>query len=310
MGGSDRALMLGLPGLAVLAALALPTFRRSAAAAVDWFSMLFFTAGAAFIWLMYAAMQDRHAGQAGGQRRQAGAKIRPALRCCRSCWRWPALRRGSGSCAGAPAATAKALWKSLVLPAGGVTLCWLLAMTLWLQVLDFARSPRLWVQRIAAHVPADACAHRARQRPSWRRWSTSAAGASMRGAEEAVRCDYQIVITRAQPLPAPPPEFEEGRRGAAAHRPRGAHADLPPQAVGQAGFRSASGSLPAAHREPRVDEPPSGEVVSHALPQHRVRARALRHRLRASLRHKRPQPPATRRLRPAWRDYAGPLRHR
>ena len=33
-----------------------------------------------------------------------------------------------------------AIWKSLVLPAGGAALCWLLLMTLWLPVLDYARS--------------------------------------------------------------------------------------------------------------------------------------------------------------------------
>src|SRR4029078_13054730 len=43
MAGSDRALMLALPALAVLAAFALPTLKRSAAAAVDWFSVFFFT---------------------------------------------------------------------------------------------------------------------------------------------------------------------------------------------------------------------------------------------------------------------------
>ena len=33
-----------------------------------------------------------------------------------------------------------ALWKSLVLPASGATLCWLLLMTLWMPMIDFARS--------------------------------------------------------------------------------------------------------------------------------------------------------------------------
>jgi hypothetical protein len=50
-----------------------------------------------------------------------------------------------------------ALWKSLVLPAGGVALAWLLLMTLWLPLLDYARSNRPWVARIAPHVPAAAC---------------------------------------------------------------------------------------------------------------------------------------------------------
>ena len=49
------------------------------------------------------------------------------------------------------------LWKSMVLPAGGVALCWLLAMTLWLPLLDYGRSYRPMVQRIARHIPAEAC---------------------------------------------------------------------------------------------------------------------------------------------------------
>jgi 4-amino-4-deoxy-L-arabinose transferase-like glycosyltransferase len=49
------------------------------------------------------------------------------------------------------------LWKSLVLPAGGLSLCWLLAMTLLLPVLDYARSYRVLVDRLAQHMPTDAC---------------------------------------------------------------------------------------------------------------------------------------------------------
>ncbi|MGZ5157590.1 MAG: hypothetical protein ACXWJA_14325 [Caldimonas sp.] len=49
------------------------------------------------------------------------------------------------------------LWKSLVLPAGGVSLCWMLVMTLLLPPLDNARGYRSMVQRIARQVPAGAC---------------------------------------------------------------------------------------------------------------------------------------------------------
>jgi hypothetical protein len=45
----------------------------------------------------------------------------------------------------------------MVLPASGVALCWLLLMTLWLPLLDHARSYRPLVQRIAQHVPRGAC---------------------------------------------------------------------------------------------------------------------------------------------------------
>jgi hypothetical protein len=37
---ADRALLLGLPAIATLAAFALPTFRRSISALIDWFTLL------------------------------------------------------------------------------------------------------------------------------------------------------------------------------------------------------------------------------------------------------------------------------
>jgi hypothetical protein len=38
----------------------------------------------------------------------------------------------------------------LVLPAGGAALCWLLLTTLWLPLLDFARSYKPWVVQVQA----------------------------------------------------------------------------------------------------------------------------------------------------------------
>ena len=211
MGGSDRALMLGLPGLAVLAALALPTFRRSTAAAVDWFSMLLATAAAAFVWLMYIAMQT-------------GVPAKPAANLARLApefeapfswialllallgtvaWIW-LVRWRTGR-------QQEALWKSLVLPAGGVALCWLLVMTLWLPVLDFARSPRLWIERIAAHVPDGACVTAPGATTStvaaleyFGGWRVDA----RRGGVAAADCAYLIIVTRARPLPAAPAGYE------------------------------------------------------------------------------------------------------
>ncbi len=57
MGGLDRALMLGLPGVAVLAAFALPTLNRSTSSAIDWFSVFFFTLMALAVWFVYIAIQ-------------------------------------------------------------------------------------------------------------------------------------------------------------------------------------------------------------------------------------------------------------
>ncbi|NML15394.1 hypothetical protein [Azohydromonas caseinilytica] len=155
LGGSDRALLLTLPALAVLAAFALPTLRRSASAAIDWFSVFFFTAGALVIWVVYVAMQT------GVPERTAAniARLAPGftaefslvrlLAAAAGTLAWLALVRWR------TARHPQALWKSLVLPAGGVALAWLLVMTLWLPALDYARSYRPWVQRIARHVGHD-----------------------------------------------------------------------------------------------------------------------------------------------------------
>jgi hypothetical protein len=50
-----------------------------------------------------------------------------------------------------------AIWKSLVLPAGGAVLCWLLLTTLWLPLLDYARSYAPLVQKITRTTGPTAC---------------------------------------------------------------------------------------------------------------------------------------------------------
>lgn len=206
LSGNDRSLLLGLPGLAMLAAFALPTMRRSATAAIDWFSMLFFTLAALWIWVMYLAMQT------GWPARPAAnvAKLAPGFDATFSplavvlagagsvAWVWLVRWRTSRH--------REALWKSLVLPAGGVALCWLLAMTLWLPVLDYARSPRAWVERVAAHVPRESCiaapglpAAGAAALEHFGRWRVD-----VRPHSAQAGCDVLLVVTRARPAPPVP----------------------------------------------------------------------------------------------------------
>jgi hypothetical protein len=156
-GGNDRALMIGLPAFAVLAAFALPTLKRSATSAIDWFSVFAFSIIAITIWVLYTAMLT------GVPAKPAAniAKLAPGFDgqfqalpfglAVLATLAWLALVRWRTG------RHQQALWKSLVLPAGGVALAWLLLMTLWLPLLDYARSNRPWVARIAPHVPAGAC---------------------------------------------------------------------------------------------------------------------------------------------------------
>lgn len=153
----DRALLLALPALAALAAFALPTLRRSVSALIDWFTLLFFSFCALVIWVIWFAMMT-------------GVPAKPAANVARlapgfvpefslvlfllgavatAAWLWlVAWRVGRHR---------EAIWKSLVLPAAGATLCWLLLMTLWLPLLDFGRSYGPISRRIATLVPPDTC---------------------------------------------------------------------------------------------------------------------------------------------------------
>ncbi len=157
MGGSDRALLLGLPALAVLAAFSLPTLKRGATAAIDWFSVFFFSVSAIVIWVVYVAMQTGLPAQPAAN----VARLVPGFTAPFSAvelmfaslgslaWVWLVQWRTGRN--------RHPLWKSMVLPASGVALCWLLLMTLWLPLLDHARSYRPLIDKIAQHVPKGSC---------------------------------------------------------------------------------------------------------------------------------------------------------
>jgi 4-amino-4-deoxy-L-arabinose transferase-like glycosyltransferase len=206
MAGSDRALMLALPGLAVLAAFALPTLKRSASAAIDWFSMCFFTAWILFIWVVYAALQTGAPAQTAanlnrllpGYASQFSALTLALALAGTLAWvavvRWRTGRHRD------------ALWKSLVLPAGGVATVWLLSLTLWLPALDYARSPRPLITRLQALLPPGVCVAAPQLAPAsvaamevFGRWTVDARAQATDGP-----CNYLLRAIRDQATPAVP----------------------------------------------------------------------------------------------------------
>ena len=154
---ADRSLLLALPPLAALAAFALPTLKRSVASLIDWFTLLFFTGCGVIIWVVWIAMQT------GVPKQPAAnvAKLAPGFEASFSwvlflfalvatlAWVWLVKWRVG--------AHRSAVWKSLVLPAGGTTLCWMLLMTLWLPLLDYARSYAAMSRQVAKLVDKTAC---------------------------------------------------------------------------------------------------------------------------------------------------------
>ena len=136
--------------MATLAAFALPTMRRSMSAFIEWFTLLFFSGCALVIWVVWVAMQTGWPAQPAANVARLAPGFVPSfgvLACVVAvmatvAWAWLVLWRVGKH--------RHALWKSVVLPAGGAALCWLLLMTLWLPLLDFARSYKPWVVQIQA----------------------------------------------------------------------------------------------------------------------------------------------------------------
>jgi 4-amino-4-deoxy-L-arabinose transferase-like glycosyltransferase len=157
-GSSDRSLLLALPAMATLAAFALPTLKRQVAALIDWFTLLFFSGCAFIIWVVWIAMQTGIPAQPASN----VARLAPgfeasfslftfAIACIATlAWAWLVKWRVGRHRA--------AIWKSLVLPAGGAALSWLLLMTLWMPLLNYAQSYTALVTGITNKMNTPGCA--------------------------------------------------------------------------------------------------------------------------------------------------------
>jgi hypothetical protein len=148
----DRWFLSALPSLATLAAFALPTLRRAMKSVIDLFTLIFFSGCAAVIWVVWIAMQT-------GVPPQPAANVARLLPAFTPTFSAPVLLL-------ALAATLAwgflvywrigkhrpAIWMSMVLPAGGAALCWALLMSLWLPLLDHARSYQPLMSLVQKHM--------------------------------------------------------------------------------------------------------------------------------------------------------------
>jgi len=146
-------LMPLVPPLAILAAFGLPTMKRGAINAVDWFSVIILTLFALVIWMYWVSLQTGWPLPA-----QKVLKLLPGFKpefhvisfvvavTATIGWvvlvHWRISRRPS------------VLWRAVVLSTGGGILCWLLLMTLWLPAFNYARSYATVAADIADHLPA------------------------------------------------------------------------------------------------------------------------------------------------------------
>ncbi|SDL93381.1 4-amino-4-deoxy-L-arabinose transferase [Oryzisolibacter propanilivorax] len=199
---ADRALLLALPALATLAAFALPTLRRGLAALIDWFTLLFFSIGAIGVWVVWLAVQTgvpakpaaNVARLAPGYEPQFLPLALAVALAATLAWgvlvRWRTGRHRT------------ALWKSLVLPATGATLGWVLVMTLWLPLLNYGRSYAPQIAGVSAALGAQpGCI-------AWQGLSRAQlaalayhGGLDLAAPAAQAACDWMVADANARPAP-------------------------------------------------------------------------------------------------------------
>jgi 4-amino-4-deoxy-L-arabinose transferase-like glycosyltransferase len=142
-----------LPPLAILAAFGLPTMKRGAINAVDWFSVMTLTTCAAFIWVGWIAKQTGWPAQIAKNAFKLAPGFKPEfnlIACVAAAlatggWfvlvHWRISRHPS------------VLWRAVVLSSGGVILCWLLLTTLWMPWINYGKSYAGVAKQIAQKLP-------------------------------------------------------------------------------------------------------------------------------------------------------------
>src|SRR5690606_8152574 len=130
--GEETILLPLLPMLAILAAFGLPTMKRGAINAVDWFSVMTLTTCAVFIWIGWIAKQTGWPTKLAQNAFKSAPGCKPEFSlltfrfaaAAMAAWIWIVYWRVSRR--------PSVLWRAVVLSSGGIILCWLLLMTLWL----------------------------------------------------------------------------------------------------------------------------------------------------------------------------------
>lgn len=150
----ENILLPMLPPLAILAAFGLPTMKRGAINAVDWFSVMTLTTCAAFIWVGWFAKQTGWPAQLAHNAFKLAPGFKPEFN-------WLALLVAAGATIAwfmlvhwRISRRPQVLWRAVVLSSGGVILCWLLLMTLWLPWGNYMKSYAGVAQQLALRLPA------------------------------------------------------------------------------------------------------------------------------------------------------------
>jgi 4-amino-4-deoxy-L-arabinose transferase-like glycosyltransferase len=153
---AENQLLPLLPPLVILAAFGLPTMKRGAINAVDWFAVIAVSMSAALIWLAWLAHLTGWPAQLAKNTLKLVPGFKPefhwfaVLVALLASLGWIALIYWRIS------RQPSVLWRAVVLSSGGLILCWLQLMTLFLPWANYRLSYEPVARQIAAHLPAGA----------------------------------------------------------------------------------------------------------------------------------------------------------
>ena len=150
--GSESILLPLVPPVALLAAMGLPTIRRGVTSLIDWFAVMTFTLASAVLWAYWIALHSGWPPRMAFRAQQAVVGFEPEVSVLAVtvgavvtlAWlllvAWRISRRP------------RAMWRSVMLSAGGMVLAWCLVMTLWLPAGNHRKTYRDIAQQAGAVV--------------------------------------------------------------------------------------------------------------------------------------------------------------
>ncbi|SHH51407.1 glycosyltransferase family 39 protein [Massilia sp. CF038] len=142
-----------LPPLAIMAAFGLPTMKRGAINAIDWFSVMVLTMLAALLWVFYIAKLTGWPAQPAKNLLKLLPGFAPEFSwfpflvaaCATAGWvflvQWRVSRQ--------PAV----LWRAVVLSSGGLILLWVMLTTLFLQDINYSKSYASVARQLKSSLP-------------------------------------------------------------------------------------------------------------------------------------------------------------
>jgi len=154
MGSDENFLLLATLPFAMLAAVGLPTLRRSVVSLIDWFAVMTYSVIGVAVWAYWIAFVTGFPPRMARSAERIAPGFEPALIsadivlgvAATAAWvllvRWRVSRQPP------------MIWRAVVLSSGGLVLAWFLLMTLWLPVFNQRNTYREVSQQAAAALPA------------------------------------------------------------------------------------------------------------------------------------------------------------